>query len=126
MAKIKLGNRPSNFKRVVKFQMIDGSDGAIEITYKYRTRSEFGKFIDGLFADAKEESPKNGDFSMADLMNKTRDKNAAYLIDVVDGWNLDEQLTLETAAQLCDEYPAAATEIMETYRSAIVDGRVKN
>lgn len=126
MAKIKLGARPTNFKRTVTFPMLDGSEGAIEVTYKYRTRSEFGKFIDGMFQDAKKDSPIADDFSMADLMNKTRDKNAAYLLEVIEDWNLDEKLTRETAEQLCDELPAAASAIMELYRSAIVEGRLGN
>ena len=124
--KIKLGNRPKNFKRVVTFPLVEGGEGAIEVTYKYRTRTEFGQFIDGIFNAAKEEQPADGEFNMADLMGKTRDKNAAYLLDVIEGWNLDEPLNRETAEQLCDELPAAAAEIMELYRSAIVDGRVKN
>lgn len=124
--KIKLGNRPKNFKRVVTFPLVEGGEGAIEVTYKYRTRTEFGQFIDGIFAAAKEEQPQDGEFKMSDLMGKTRDKNAAYLLDVIEGWNLDEPLNRETAEQLCDELPAAAAEIMEVYRSAIVDGRVKN
>lgn len=126
MAKIKLGNRPKNFKRVVTFPMLEGGDGSIEVTLKYRTKTEFGQFIDGLFADAKEKQPEDGQFSMADLMGKARDKNAAYLLDVVEGWNLDEPLNRETAEQLCDELPAAAAEIMETYRKAIVEGRLGN
>jgi len=124
--KIKLGSRPKSFKRVVTFPMVEGGDGAIEVSFKYRTRTEFGQFIDSLFDAAKEEKPKDGDFSMADLMGKTGDKNAAYLLDTIDGWNLDEPLNRETAEQLCDELPAAATAIMEAYRAAIVEGRVKN
>ena len=124
--KIKLGNRPKNFKRVITFPLIEGGEGAIEVTYKYRTRQEFGSFIDGIFAAAKEEQPQDGEFKMSDLMGKTRDKNAAYLLDVIEGWNLDEPLNRETAEQLCDELPAAAAEIMEVYRSATVEGRLKN
>lgn len=124
--KIKLGNRPANFKRVVVFPLIDGDEGAIEVTYKYRTRTEFGKFIDGIFKEAKEDKPENSEFSMAELMGKTRDKNAAYLLEVIEDWNLDEKLNRETAEQLCDELPAAATEIMEQYRIAVIEGRVKN
>lgn len=126
MAKIKLGARPTNFKRTVSFPLLDGSEGAIEVTYKYRTRTEFGKFIDGMFDKAGQDKPIGDDFSMADLMGKTRDKNAAYLVEVIDDWNLDEKLTRETAEQLCDELPAAATAIMEQYRIAIVEGRLGN
>lgn len=126
MAKIKLGNRPKSFKRVVTFPMLEGGEGSIEGAFKYRTKTEFGLFIDGLFADAKEQQPADGQFSMADLMSKARDKNAAYLLEVLEGWNLDEPLNRETAEQLCDELPAAAAEIMETYRKAIVEGRLGN
>lgn len=126
MAKIKLGNRPKNFKRTVTFPMLDGSTGTIECLYKYRTRTEFGKFIDGIFAAANEEQPADGKIVLADLMAKTRDKNAEYMLDVLDGWNLDEELNLENAQQLADEIPAAANAIMETYRTAILEGRMGN
>lgn len=124
--KIKLGARPKNFKRTVSFPMIEGGEGKIEVTFIYRTRTEFGAFIDELFAAAKEEPPADGNFSMSALMAKTRDKNAAYLLEVVEGWNLDEPLNRETAEQLCDELPAAGDAIMETYRKAIVEGRLGN
>lgn len=124
--KIKLGNRPKSFKRTVTFPLIEGGEGAIEVTYRYRTKTEFGKFLDGIFAEAKQQQPADGEFAMSELMAKTRDKNAAYLLDVVEDWNLDEKLNRETAEQLCDELPAAAAEIMEVYRTAIVEGRVKN
>ena len=126
MAKIKLGSRPKNFKRVVTFPLVEGGEGAIEVTCRYRTRSEFGVFIDAIFAAAQQQQPADQRFSMADLMHKTRDKNAAYLLDVIEAWNLDEPLNRETAEQLCDELPAAAAAIMEQYRLAIVEGRLGN
>lgn len=126
MAKIKLGNRPKNFKRIVKFKHLDGSEAAIEVQYKYRTRSEFGSFVDVLFADAKEKAPEDGKFSMTELMAKTGDRNAQYLGEILDGWDLDEPLTRENLQQLCDELPAAASALMEDYRTAILDGRVGN
>ena len=46
--KIKLGSRPKSFTRIVKFPMLEGGEGSIECTFKYRTRSEFGVFIDAL------------------------------------------------------------------------------
>ncbi|TXH45837.1 MAG: hypothetical protein E6Q92_03065 [Burkholderiaceae bacterium] len=126
MASIKLGNRPKNFKRIVKFGLIEGGEGSIECTFKYRTRSEFGRLIDGMAHDARQNGAAGADLSVAQIMDATKDKNAAYLLDVLDGWNLDEVLTRDTAAQLCDELPGAATEIMEAYRLAIVEGRLGN
>lgn len=127
--KIKLGSRPGSFKRTVTFPMLDGEEGSIEVTFKYRTRLEFGKFIDGVFADAKlPATPTISDPppSMAKAMEQARDKNATYLLQVVEAWDLDEPLNHNTALQLCDEVPAAAGAIMEAYKLAILEGRVKN
>lgn len=132
MAKIKLGQRPQNFKRVVKFPMHDGTEGAIECIFKYRTRKEFGAFIDGIVDAAKLKAPEPGEdgevkFSMADLMERTAGSNADYLLQVLDGWNVDgSELTLESLQQLADELPGAASAIMETYRAAVSEGRLGN
>ena len=130
MAKIKLGNRPKNFKRTVSFDMLDGTKGTIECIFKYRTRSEFGAFVDEMF-DKSKDAEKDSDeipkqLSMAELMEKTKDTNADYLLKVLDGWNLDEELSRDTLQQLSDEVPAAVGAMMENYRSAILEGRLGN
>lgn len=127
MAKIVLGNRPKSFKRVVKFQLLEGGEGAIECAYKYRTRSEFGEFIDRLMdAAGAKAKPEGEKFSMAELMERTAGANADYIMDVLDGWNLDVELTRASVQQLNDELPAAAAAIMETYRLACLEGRLGN
>lgn len=128
MAKIKLGACPKSFKRTVSFDMLDGSKGTIEAVYKYRTRSEFGAFVDEMFDKAKtpesEELPKQ--LSMTELMEKTKDSNADYLLKVLDDWNLDEELNHANLEQLADEVPAAVGALMENYRAAILEGRLGN
>lgn len=127
MAKIKLGDRPKNFKKVVRFEMLDGTTGEIEVAYKYRTRTDFGKFIDRIIeASGSKEKATDETFSMARVMEKTADSNADYILDVIDGWNLDSDLTRSNVQQLCDEVPAAANQIMETYRLACTEGRLGN
>lgn len=136
MAKIILGQRPKSFKKTVTFPMLDGTDGSIECQFKYRTRKEFGKFIDGILDAAKVKPAKKKksetaddaevQFSMADLMEKTAGANADYLLQVLDGWNLDEELNAANAQQLCDEIPAASAAIMEAYRTAVTEGRLGN
>lgn len=125
--KIKLGARPKSFTRIVKFPMLEGGEGSIECTFKYRTRKEFGEFIDRM-VDAAGAKPKAEDekFSMADLMDRTAGQNAQYIMDVLDGWNLDEDLSQANVQQLADELPAATAAIMETYRTACVEGRLGN
>ena len=125
--KIKLGARPKSFVRVVTFPMLEGGTGSIECTFRYRTRSEFGVFIDKLMEAAGANAQSEGEkFSMAELMEKTAGQNAKYIMDVLDGWNLDEDLSQANLQQLADELPGAAAAIMETYRTACVEGRLGN
>lgn len=126
MAKVVLGARPKNFKKVVKFPMLDGTTGQIEMSYKYRTRTEFGKFIDDLMEKAGTTPAPDGKFSMADLMAKTADSNAEYILSVADGWDVVADFTLANVQQLADEIPGAANAIMEDYREAITAGRLGN
>lgn len=130
MAKIKLGNRPKNFKKVIKVQLLEGEDGTVEMSYLYRTRSEFGKFVDELFSDAgvKPASQEDEDvkFSLKEALEKTVDSNADYIMKIADGWNLEHEFSREKVAQLCDELPGVAFEIINSYRMAITEGRLGN
>lgn len=127
MAKIQLGKCPTSFKKPVTFPMLDGTTGVIEITYRYRTRKEFGLFIDKMMTAAgKVKQPDPEKFSMAELMAKTAGANADYILQVITGWDLDAELTDKNVQQLADELPAAATAIMDAYRVAITEGRLGN
>ncbi len=137
MATVKLGARPKSFKRLVKFPMLDGTEGSVECTFKYRTRKEFGVFIDGFLqavsgkpAGRKKKGEATSDepekFSTAELMEKTAGANADYILQFLEGWNLEEELNSANVQQLADEIPAAAAEIMEAYRAAVVEGRLGN
>ena len=61
-AVIKLGNKPKTFKPFpVKFTMPDGEEGAINTTFKYRTRKEYGAFLNDLYHSADTEKPAEGE-----------------------------------------------------------------
>ena len=127
MAKISLGKTPKSFKRVITVDMLDGTKGSIDCEFKYRTRTEFGAFLDGIFADAGVKPTDTDEkVAIAEIMEKTRDTNADYLIQVLDGWNLDDELNKTNLQQLCDEFPGVSNSIMETYRTAVTEGRTKN
>lgn len=126
MAKIVLGKPPKTFKRNVSFVTIDGEEAIIECGFKYRTRSEYGQFFDSIMQDAKEEMPADGNISLEKILEKTANKNADYLLKILDSWNLDEELNRATLQQLSDEYPMAVTAILDSYRTAILEGRVGN
>ncbi|WCM86647.1 phage tail assembly chaperone [Acidovorax sp. NCPPB 3576] len=138
MAKIKLGNRPKNFKKTISVPMLDGTSGTIECLFKYRTRKEFGEFVDGLTEAARaegkaaeESAERDGQnepkpFSLKDHLEKTVGANAQYILEILEGWNLDVELSRESLEQLADELPGATAAIVETYRTAITEGRLGN
>lgn len=130
MAKIALGKRPKNFKHNITVPLLDGTTGSMEIIFTYRTRTEFGQMIDSLMDDAgvkpageDEESQK---LSLAQAMERTKETNADYIMKVAEGWNLESEFNRENIAQLCDEIPAAAMAIMNSYRTAITEGKLGN
>ncbi len=125
MATIKLGSAPKNFKKTVTVTLPDGSQGSIECLFKYRTVKEYGQFIDALGQGAV---PAGGDaaHSLEAYLGRTIEKSGEYLMQVLDGWNLDQELTPATAQQLCDEVPGASLAIIEAYRAASVEGRLGN
>jgi hypothetical protein len=128
--KVKLGMRPKNFKRTVKFPMVDGTEGVIEVVFKYRTRTEFGKFIDDMMNAANEQADgqtaEDQRVSLGRALEKTKEANADYILQIAEGWNLEESFDRDNLAQLCDEIPGAAMAIMDVYRAAIVEGRMGN
>lgn len=129
-AKIILGKRPKHFKRIVKAPMVEGGEGRVEISFIYRTRTEFGAFVDELFAAADVQPAGQAEeevkFSLQQALEKTRDSNADYILKVADGWDLDVPFTRDNVVQMCDELPGIAMEIINTYRLAVSDGRLGN
>ena len=129
MANVTLGKRPESFKKAVSFPLLDGTTGTINVTFKYRTRVEFGQMVDSMVEQAKAEGAQMADgapITMTDLMTKTAGQNAEYILNVVSAWDLDVPLNQASAQQLADELPAAAIQIMEDYRAAVTEGRLGN
>jgi len=131
MAKIVLGKRPESFKKIIKVPMLEGGEGTIEMVYKYRTRTEFGAFVDEMIAAAGtappvSQSDEDVSFSLERALTATRDKNADYIMAIAAGWNLDVEFSRDAAVQLCDELPGAAIAIIDSYRAAVSEGRLGN
>ena len=129
MAKIKLGMHPKNFTAPVKFKLLDGSDAVIDVTFKYRTRTEFGAFLDEIYAENNAAKPDLDDdkSTMLERAYQTGvERHAEQIMRAVDGWSLDEPFNIENVNALCDEIPAAALAIMSVYQSAVNEGRLGN
>lgn len=130
MAKIILGKRPKSFKRALSVALPEGEMGTIELSYVYRTRTEFGVFVDELLQAARvtpaSAAAEDVDFSLALALERTRDTNADYIMRIVDGWNLDAEFSRPAVVQMCDELPGVALAIINDYRAAITEGRLGN
>jgi hypothetical protein len=138
--KITLGKRPTSFKRVISFPMPGEEAGSVEVHFKYRTRTEYAAFMDGLQAEI--QAAADGDVkrvraaiadgenvanpTQADITARQNEFNVRYLLDALEGWNLDVPFDEEAVTQLVDELPAAVNAIVNDYRAALTEGRLGN
>lgn len=144
-ARVTLGKRPDKLRRTVTGPMPDGSDGLIEIDFKYRTRVEYGELLDRRMAEARasDEAAAAAEAAKAaqvadgapppmpaswatDAQRRSRDATAAHILDIATGWGLPEPFDLEHVTQLCDELPGMAAAIVDDYRAAVLEGRRGN
>jgi hypothetical protein len=131
MATIKLGQRPKTFKPItVKFEMPTGEEGVIKATYKYRTRSEFGELLNAMFKEAGKEPPKQGDeakpLDFKELFTESGAKNAKHLLEALDAWDVEADLSLASLTELADSLPAGCAALMAAYSNACQEGRLGN
>lgn len=130
MAKITLGKRPKSFDKKLSVQMLEGEIGEMVVTYKYRTRAEFAEFVDSIFKAAsvapKNQSDEEVKFSLAEALSKSTESNVDYIMQIVEGWNLDAEFSRANVEQLCNELPGVAVVLIDTYRQACVEGRLGN
>ena len=136
MSKVKLGTRPKNFKATIQVPLHEGQAGTIQVSYIYRSRKEFGAFVDELLAAvpkqaaaavADESSAAAAEkYSLAADLGKSIDTQADYIMRIADGWDLDEPFNRQSVYTLCDELPGAAVAIIEHYRNAVSEGRLGN
>lgn len=137
MSKIVLGARPKSFAREIKLALHDGSVGTMQVTYKYRTRSEYGAFVDAIMKATQEaaeaaamraiaESEANSETGLEQVLKKTTADNIDFILQAVEGWNLDAPFSREALEQLADELPHAPLAIINDYRLACTEGRLGN
>lgn len=140
VSKLVLGKRPEHFTRVVSFPMLDESTATVEVKFAYRSRKEFAELIDANQAAIKAKADSEvarikqaaceggqvADFTQTDLVAHQADINAAYLMQIVKGWNLDVPFNRESVDELVDTLPAAVNAINAAYREALLEGRLGN
>lgn len=145
MAKLILGKPPKTISKELTFPMLDGTTGSIKVDFKYRTRSEYAKFVDDQaekvkaqaeveLAEMKAKAAEQKDAGLsidlgmpeADMQARKTQSQADFIIGALDGWNLDIPFDREAVGQLVDEVPQAAQTIIAAYREAMTEGRLGN
>lgn len=128
MPKIQLGSAPKTFHHVVSFPLVEGGEGQITVEYQYRTRAQFAAFISELYPEIKTgpgASVEPG-FDMIAAAEKSIDSDVRHILGSVRGWDLSDDFDAAAVRRLVDEFPAAASAILNGYRIAITEGRTKN
>lgn len=128
MAKVILGTTPKTFKRFpVKFQLPDGEEGVINVTFKYKTRSQYGEYLNDLFKSSGEEAPtKSSEVDFVALYKKIGAKSASKLVDTIESWDFEYPLSIVTLEQLHDEVPSALAALAGGLQGACTEGRLGN
>ena len=124
-AKITLGKTPETFQpATVQFKLPNGDEGAIQVTFKYRTREQFAEFTDAAANAARDAFAAGG--GLVDTVAVGLKSDAEMLVGCVAAWDLDEPVTLEVARQLSNEYPAVSNAILASYRRVVAEGHLGN
>ena len=124
---VRLGQKPEGIPDVVKFKGLDGAEYMIPVTFKYRTLTEFGIFLDDLLAQPLPVADAaDGVLSSKTIQQSKVNTNGQYLFQILKDWGLDVPLTLQACIQLADEMPAASSALMGRYREIITEGRAGN
>ncbi len=128
--KVTLGTRPTSFKQTVRVVLHDAEEGEIVVSFRYRTRKEYGQLIDTLADRGRATVTVAGEGDDARAMEvfvRTRTAlQVEHLMEIMDGWNLDQPFDRAHVQQLNEELPGLAQAIIDRYQQASMEGRLGN
>lgn len=103
MAKLKLNPEPT-FKAKVGIPVPGSRPAEVLFTFKHRTRDEVIAWMEGSRDDTDVDS----------------------VLDVVVGWELEDEFNRENVERLCNNYPGSGLVIVSAYLDELRGARVKN
>lgn len=143
---VKLGKRPAHFKEIsVAITLPDGTDAVIPVTFKYKTKPEFGAWQDSVIG-AKPDAPKPAEpekvadepdaekkvadapkISWEQMYVAAGDRSAEILLDIIHAWGLDVPLSKDAILELeADCGAGAIPALFEAFGKACREGRLGN
>lgn len=146
---IKLGKNPRTFTRDIPLINLDGKTDILKITYIYRSREEFAVLLDeraaaerrqnaeydkaakeqaaaAQAAEANGETSEPEPVSAAVAFRKAAAEAAARVLEVAQGWDVEDEFTVENLIRLDADFPGALGDIHDTYQTAVLEVRRKN
>lgn len=111
---------------MVKFEMPEGGEDQILVTFKYKTRIEFAAFLDSLYTEAGIEKPADDKIDFVAIYKRGDDKTVGHLAQIIEAWDLSEEIKPATLSMLYNQAPAAAAAITSAYSAACTEGRLGN
>ena len=100
----KLLHSAATVPAVVRITRHDGDDAELPVRYHYRSRSALDAWIAQLGARPPVES----------------------LAEAIEGWDADTPYTADALAQLLDQFPASANELVAGCIKALTESRAKD
>ena len=104
-------NPDATFKAVVKITVPGADQKGIEFEFKHKTRSGMGEWLKNIAG--KNDAEVSGEFIVgwSGVISETGD---------------EIPFSFDAFERLCENYPAAAVEIMNGYIKALMESRTKN
>lgn len=126
--KIVLGKRPKTFKEItVTVTLPDGSEGIIPVTFRYKTKKEFGAWQDAGIKQAGNMKDEAGNFSWVQFYEVAGDRSADLLLDIIDSWGLDLPLNKDTLLAAEEDCGAGVfPALFKAFGYACREGRLGN
>lgn len=110
MPKLKLVAEPT-FKALVDIPIAGAPPAPVEFIFRHRTKAELGTFLDAM----KERAAAPGSTSEVDTV-----------MDMVCGWDLDDEFTRENVEKLLQSYHQAGSAIGTRYPEVLMLGKQGN
>lgn len=101
--KFKLTPDPT-FKKSVEIPIPGARPASVEFIFKHRNKEQLSEWLENV-----------GKF----------DTDAALILDIASGWDLEDPFDDESIATLCNEYAGAGTSVLHTYVAEASGGQVR-